>query len=1394
MLKRPHVAVSPDKRLFVRDRGFEGIAFWHLGAERSEPVLVSELFHSAVAGIGFEPSGRLVTVTRDAELWVWDVDQLANWDNWDAEPDERAVVPVDEANQDGESDGGESDESAEETPLEPAAPREPVEKWHVRLPLRSVVATAFSDDRRYLIAGDEDGAIALVDLADEEPIIARRVAHDDHVVALAFDRTGARFASSGRDRKIKFWGTDLTESAPQSATGSAASDPAPVPAPTAPTAPTVPGETPKADPLDPEAAVKQVDPASGEGAVAADEDGVTEEDVLDFFSDVPEASDETSEKEDVPEQSGSEDEAPALLQESSAPGLTFPALYQTVETEGWAIALAWDASGHRLAVGAMDNGLYLFDVGEETGLSAVRFVHSGWVSDVEWGPSDAVIMTSSWDTTVGLFTPEELTPELAFELHQDYVVDVTFVPGTDLVVSASYDRTAVVWDWKERVAVTRLTGHSDWVDFALNLDDGRLLTVCADGTNRIWNTADWSCTNVLGISVSAGFEVGAPVDLSEYVDLSGLASRALDKPRQESSEPATRYRDMRASSFGAGSGQTAMSLLTTALEDAPDVAAFASSAPNVDAAAQFDPAIPEVDLPEPDTASFEPDLSDSMGAKADEAGVDTGARLPDSEGVRDVPDAPDSADAFDEMDRSGQAETADAAAAFEARDLGAEAEDAPQLVVEEPKIDLPDASITADLEPSEPERATPKPLSDEPLSSEPADVESSPLGDAALPDIEFKASTEKLDDPTATPEPDIAAVPVETAEPTDDRADQDARVHQSAQDVRVDHADPDARTDQDDQDDEPSTLEMTRGMLQDLDDDSDVGTMRGAPSVAFEEEVEEEESPTMDGGPRADDGGMPEIDENWERLESDLLTIEEASVFGIEPAVDMIKGHDESTTSASDPRAPLETDDVPSMLNAETKGDETKGSETTAAVPTERGRPAVEEDDFTPAFHEASDAEVDDWDDDGAAELGAGGTVGFAPGRDENPPDAIASQESNPRQTQELPEAPGRPVDPDANERARRHRSKTAAGQDLSEESTFRFFFDGESGEEEEEELDVDSGATSRLVPDRGNEPGFASSPEVFDTSVSEIWQARPDQSEVKMGIVKKPRDDRREYRSAYAIRTYHQWVYSVAISSDGESIASCGGNDLVCVWSKVGDLLHQLRAPSSGFNEVKFTPDGTVVVAAGDDGGIHMWMLPQGEYSRIRHAVLDGHDAVVSAIAFTPDGRYMLSGSFDGTARVWDMTDGKCRVVLDEHDGPIADVAIAGRRAFTVGHDGTVRIWDDRKWLAVDVFDGFDKLLSVSSNGVIHAWTAANGDAFYAEDARAHGLLQHRGEARGVCVTESGIVVTAGQDSQIRIYQRGETAPAQSLQAPASLWSLDVRDGFIAAGGDDGRIHVFRP
>ena len=54
----------------------------------------------------------------------------------------------------------------------------------------------------------------------------------------------------------------------------------------------------------------------------------------------------------------------------------------------------------------------------------------------------------------------------------------------------------------------------------------------------------------------------------------------------------------------------------------------------------------------------------------------------------------------------------------------------------------------------------------------------------------------------------------------------------------------------------------------------------------------------------------------------------------------------------------------------------------------------------------------------------------------------------------------------------------------------------------------------------------------------------------------------------------------------------------------------------------------------------------------------LEGHDALVVAVAVLPDGR-AVTGSGDGTARVWDTSTGKCDLVLEGHDARIVTLAV---------------------------------------------------------------------------------------------------------------------------------------
>jgi WD40 repeat protein/predicted Ser/Thr protein kinase len=157
-----------------------------------------------------------------------------------------------------------------------------------------------------------------------------------------------------------------------------------------------------------------------------------------------------------------------------------------------------------------------------------------------------------------------------------------------------------------------------------------------------------------------------------------------------------------------------------------------------------------------------------------------------------------------------------------------------------------------------------------------------------------------------------------------------------------------------------------------------------------------------------------------------------------------------------------------------------------------------------------------------------------------------------------------------------------------------------------------------------------------------------------------------------------HQlWVSAVAVSGDGQLIATAGGEDSrVRLWNAgTGAALRSLDGHEGEITAIAFQPGGSTLAVGLGDGSIHPWNVTTAERSR----VISGQDAAVRCLAFAPDGESLAAGYFDGSARIWDMAHDRPPVDLLGHAGSVKAIAFApdGRDVATGGADRTIRIWD---------------------------------------------------------------------------------------------------------------------
>jgi hypothetical protein len=265
-----------------------------------------------------------------------------------------------------------------------------------------------------------------------------------------------------------------------------------------------------------------------------------------------------------------------------------------------------------------------------------------------------------------------------------------------------------------------------------------------------------------------------------------------------------------------------------------------------------------------------------------------------------------------------------------------------------------------------------------------------------------------------------------------------------------------------------------------------------------------------------------------------------------------------------------------------------------------------------------------------------------------------------------------------------------------------------------------------------------------------------------------------------YSVAAHEAGIEALAVSGDGQLVATGAGDGSVRVWSaSEGRRLYAFEEGRLAIRTVVFAPGDQAVIEAGDDGDVRLWRLAETAQPEVVGA---GQEAV-SALAVSDDGRFLVGGGWSSLVTVWSLRRRAEIHRLEGHEGAIRTVAVSPdcRLIASGGDDGQIRLWDlegGRLWRALSGHDEPVHAVSFTPDGRFLLSTGKDATVRLWDVRRASSLKVVKGHAGAISDLavgrEGGLAVTAGTDSTVR------------------LWFLDWEPEFPELGGWDDRVQPF--
>jgi WD40 repeat protein len=231
-------------------------------------------------------------------------------------------------------------------------------------------------------------------------------------------------------------------------------------------------------------------------------------------------------------------------------------------------------------------------------------------------------------------------------------------------------------------------------------------------------------------------------------------------------------------------------------------------------------------------------------------------------------------------------------------------------------------------------------------------------------------------------------------------------------------------------------------------------------------------------------------------------------------------------------------------------------------------------------------------------------------------------------------------------------------------------------------------------------------------------------------------------------------------------------------------------------FAFVSFSPDSRFVAASYSDKTVRVRAADGSDKS----IVLQGQESPATSVVFSPDGRSVLTTAMDGTVRVWKI-EGSDKPTVLRYGGLLTSAAFSpdSRYIVTSSVDNTARTWKAEDLRPVAVFRHEDPVFSAtfSPDGQSVLTTSYDGKArvWGAEGSGQPRIFQgHEGPVTsGVFSPDGRSILTTSQDGTARVWKVDGTGELAVLKGTVSntsaTFSADGRYILTTSRGGKARV-----